>query len=154
MILNEFPDIGWLKSQIAQGFSNRLGWGNLPLDKEGFPSVIIHTRVKECYRPDVKGPFSFFLNIRGTSYCGIDSQKTRIDTDNYYVSNRQQLYTLGVEEDLGDTETFNIHFGDFLSESVLNSTGNSGTPDPRRGYRKTIVACPVLQPAAPPRRPL
>jgi len=121
MILNEFPDIGWLKSQIAQGFSNRLGWGNLPLDKEGFPSVIIHTRVRECYRPDVKGPFSFFLNLRGNSYCGVDGQRTLIDTENYFVSNRQQLYTLGVEEDSGDTETFNIHFGDFLSESVLNS---------------------------------
>jgi AraC family transcriptional regulator len=121
MILNEFPDLGWLKSQIAQGFSNRLGWGNLPLDKEGFPSVIIHTRVKTCFRPDVKGPFSFFLNIKGNSFCSVDRQTTRIDTDNYFVSNRQQLYTLGVEEDTGDTETFNIHFGDFLSESVLNS---------------------------------
>src|ERR1051325_8441541 len=121
MIFHEFPDLAWLKSQIAQGFSNRLGWGNLPLDKEGFPSVIIHTRVKECFRPDVKGPFSFFLNIRGNSFCSVDSQKTRIGEENYFVSNSQQLYTLGVEEEPGVTETFNIHFGDFLSESVFNS---------------------------------
>jgi AraC family transcriptional regulator len=121
MIFHEFPDLSWLKHQIAQGFSNRLGWGNLPLDTEGFPSVIIHTKVRECFRPDIKGPFSFFLNIRGNSLCSVDRQTTRIDEDNYFVSNRSQLYTLQVEESSGSTETFNIHFGEFFSESVLNS---------------------------------
>lgn len=121
MIFHEFPDLGWLKHQIAQGFSNRLGWGNLPLDTEGFPSVIIHTKVRECFRPDIKGPFSFFLNIRGNSLCSVDRQTTRIDEDNYFVSNRSQLYTLQVEEDSTSTETFNIHFGEFFSESVLNA---------------------------------
>jgi AraC family transcriptional regulator len=121
MILHEFPDLTWLKSQIAQGFSNRLGWGNLPLDTEGFPSVIIHTKVRECFRPDIKGPFSFFLNIRGNSFCSVDRQTTRIDEDNYFVSNRSQLYTLRMGGNSGGTETFNIHFGEFFSESVLNS---------------------------------
>jgi AraC family transcriptional regulator len=121
MIFNEFPDITWLKSQIAHGFSNRLGWGNLPLDTEGFPSVIIHTKVRECYRPDIKGPFSFFLNLRGNSLCSVDRQTTRIDEENYFVSNRSQLYTLQVEENSGGAETFNIHFGEFFCESVLNS---------------------------------
>jgi AraC family transcriptional regulator len=121
MILHEFPDLAWLKSQIAHGFSNRLGWGNLPLDTDGFPSVIIQTKVRECFRPDIKGPFSFFLNIRGNSFCTVDRQTTRIDEDNYFVSNRSQLYTLRVDEGGCGTETFNIHFGEFLSESVLNS---------------------------------
>jgi AraC family transcriptional regulator len=121
MIFHEFPDITWLKSQVSQGFSNRLGWGNLPLDTEGFPSVIIQTKVRECFRPDIKGPFSFFLNIRGNSVCSVDRQATRIDEDNYFVSNRSQLYTLQVEEGSGTTETFNIHFGEFFSESVFNS---------------------------------
>jgi len=121
MILHEFPDITWLKSQIAEGFSNRLGWGNLPLEREGFPSVIIHTTVRECYRPDIIGPFSFFLNLRGNSSCSVDRQTTRIDEDNYFVSNDHQPYTLQVGEGSGETETFNIHFGEFLSESVLNS---------------------------------
>jgi AraC family transcriptional regulator len=121
MIFHEFPDIAWLKSQIAQGFSNRLGWGNLRLDTEGFPSVVIHTKVKECFRPDIKGPVSFFMNVRGNSFCSVDGHRTRIDEDNYFVSNRSQLYTLQVEDDSVSTETFNIHFGDFFSESVLNS---------------------------------
>jgi len=121
MIFHEFPDITWLRSQIAQGFSNRLGWGNLRLDTEGFPSVVIHTKVKECFRPDIKGPVSFFLNLRGNSFCSVDRHRTRIDEENYFVSNRSQLYALQVEEDFAGTETFNIHFGDFFSESVFNS---------------------------------
>jgi AraC family transcriptional regulator len=121
MIFQEFPDLTWLKSQIAQGFNNRLGWGNLPLDTEGFPSVIIHTKVSECFRPAIKGPFSFFLNIRGNSLCSVDKQTTRIGEDNYFVINRSQLYTLQVEENVHGTETFNIHFGEFFSESVLNA---------------------------------
>jgi AraC family transcriptional regulator len=121
MIFHEFPEIAWLKSQIAHGFSNRLGWGNLPLDTEGFPSVIIHTKVRECFRPDIKGPFSFFLNIRGNSFCSVNRQTTRVDEENYFVSNRSQSYTLQVEENSGGAETFNIHFGEFFSESVLNS---------------------------------
>lgn len=121
MIFHEFPDITWLKSQIADRFSNRLGWRNLPLDTEGFPSVIIHTKVKECFRPNIKGPISFFLNIQGNSLCSIDRQTTHIDEDNYFVTNRSQLYTLQVEENFGSTETFNIHFGEFFCESVLNS---------------------------------
>ncbi|HEY9262351.1 AraC family transcriptional regulator [Chitinophaga sp.] len=121
MIFHEFPDLTWLKSQIAHGFSNRLGWGNLPLDTEGFPSVIIHTKVRECYRPDIKGPFSFFLNIRGNSLCSVDRQTTHINEENYFVSNRAQSYTLQIEENSGGAETFNIHFGEFFSESVLNS---------------------------------
>jgi AraC family transcriptional regulator len=121
MIFHEFPNLSWLKSQIAQGFSNRLGWGNLPLDTEGFPSVIIHTKVKECYRPDIKGPVSFFLNLRGNSQCSVDRQTTRIDEENYFVTNRSQLYSLRVEESSGGAETFNIHFGEFFCETVLNS---------------------------------
>jgi AraC family transcriptional regulator len=121
VILHEFPDLTWLKSQITQGFSNRLGWGNLPLDTEGFPNVIIQTKVRECFRPDIKGPFSFFLNIRGNSFCSVDRQTTRIDEENYFVSNRSQSYTFQVEENSGGAETFNIHFGEFFSESVLNS---------------------------------
>lgn len=121
MIFHEFPDIAWLKRQIAQGFSDRMGWGNLPLTTDGFPSVIIHTQVQECFRPDIKGPFSFFLNLRGHSLCTVDRQTTRIDEQNYFVSNRSQVYTLQVEERAHGTETFNIHFGDLFSESVLHS---------------------------------
>ena len=132
MILREFPELGWLKGQIARGFSNRMGWCGQPLDTDGFPSVVIHTRVRECYRPEINGPFSFFLNVRGKSLCRVEGRTTRVDEDHYFVSNQSQLYTLQVERGDGTiggggsaegavTELSNIHFGERFSESVLHS---------------------------------
>lgn len=120
MIFHEFPDLHWLKSQIAQGFGNRMGWGNRRLETDGFPSVIIHTVSHECFRPDIKGPFSFFLNIRGNSFCTVDGDTRRIGEGSYFISNRQQPYTLEIEKG-SPTETFNIHFGEHFAESVLHS---------------------------------
>ena len=105
---------------MAQGCSNRLGWGNLMLETDGFPSVIIHTVAHECFRPDIKGPFSFFLNILGNSLCAVDGETRRIGEGSYFVSNRQQPYTLQIENG-AETETFNIHFGEHFAESVLHS---------------------------------
>src|SRR6185437_7309717 len=55
------------------------------------------------------------------SVCSVDRQPTRIDEDNYYVTNHSQPYTLQVAADGAATETFNIHFGEFFSDSVLHS---------------------------------
>ncbi|MDO6429279.1 AraC family transcriptional regulator [Flavitalea sp. BT771] len=120
VILHEFPDLGWLKGQIARGFDDRQGWGNRRLETAGFPSVIIHTISHECYRPDIKGPFSFFLNLRGDSRCTVDGQTSRIGEGSYFISNQAQPYTLQVEKG-AETETFNIHFGEYFAESVLHS---------------------------------
>lgn len=118
MFLHEFPDLTWLKSQATTGFSNRMGWGNRLLETDGFPTVILNTSTNACYRPDIKGPFSFFLNLRGDSKCTVDHQTTHINEEHYFVSNRAQFYTLQIEE---SADTFNIHFGDVFSESVLNA---------------------------------
>ena len=120
MILQEFPDISWLKNQIDQGFSNKRGWGNHCLDTEGFPSVIIHTRSSGCFRPDIKGPISLFLNIQGDSLCTVDGQTRVVGEDTFFISNRGQPYTLQIEEG-SPAETFNIHFGEYFAESVLNA---------------------------------
>ena len=120
MIFHEFPDLVWLKGQISRGFSDRRGWGGHILEKEGFPSVIIHTESKGCYRPDIKGPLSFFVNLRGSSLCTVEGETRRIGEGCYFISNQAQPYTLQIEE--GDeTETFNIHLGDYFSSSTLHS---------------------------------
>jgi AraC family transcriptional regulator len=120
VILHEFPDLAWLKRQIAQGFDDRLGWGSRQLESKGFPSVIIHTVSHACYRPDIKGPLSLFLNLRGSSLCTVEGDTRRIGEGSYFISNRAQPYTLQIEEGR-ETETFNIHFGDGFSSSVLHS---------------------------------
>jgi AraC family transcriptional regulator len=120
VIFHEFPDLVWLKKQIAQGFDNQLGWGDHRLESKGFPSVIIHTIDQTCYRPDIKGPFSIFLNLRGSSLCSVEGDTRCINDNSYFVSNRAQPYTLQIEEG-SNTETFNIHFGDYFSSAVLHS---------------------------------
>ena len=124
MILREFPDLGWLKRQIDQGFRDKKGWGNLRLEREGFPSVVIYTPAKECYRPDVRGPLSLFVNLRGTSRCTVDGETRTIQEDTYFISNRNQSYTFAVGR--GESaDTFNIHFGEYFVESGLNALRSS-----------------------------
>src|SRR5215831_11150794 len=118
MILQEFPDLGWLKSQIAQRFRQRKGYNNVPLDTAGFPSVVIHTKVKEAYRPDIEGPVSIFMNLAGSSYCQVEGRTVSIPEDYYFISNRSQHYSLTIESKQ-PVETFNIHFGEHFSEGVL-----------------------------------
>jgi len=120
MILHEFPDLQWLKSQIKHRFANRIGWGNHRLETEGFPNVIIHATTKKAYRPDVKGPLSLFLNIKGNSLCKVDNHTVKVDEPFYFVSNRFQPYTLEIEREQ-PVETFNIHFGEHFSEGVLHA---------------------------------
>jgi len=108
----------WLKGQISQRFSNRVGWNNQRLETDCFPSVIIHTSAKEIHRPDITGPLSLFLNIRGTSHCKVDDRTVQINDGFFFVSNRLQSYTLEIRTK-SPTETFNIHFGELFSEQVL-----------------------------------
>lgn len=120
MILHQFPDLLWLKSQIARNFSARRGYNNQQLDNEGFPSVIINARVNETWRPNVAGPISLFLNISGTSRCKVDNREVEINEPFYFISNRFQPYTLSIESKKA-VETFNIHIGEKFSEGVLSA---------------------------------
>lgn len=120
MILSEFPDLQWLKQKIDERFQQRRGYRNVPLDTDGFPSVIIHTRVTESYRPDVVGPISLFLNLQGTSRCSVEGRSVHIPPDYFFLSNRFQAYTLEIDS-RQPVETFNIHIGEVFSEGVLSA---------------------------------
>jgi AraC family transcriptional regulator len=120
MILHEFPDLGWLKSQIDQRFQQRRAFNNLPLETAGFPSVIINTLVKHSYRPDILGPISIFCNKAGTSTCTVDNRAVRIDEEYYFISNRFQSYTLEIDSPQ-PVQTFNVHVGEYFSEGVLSA---------------------------------
>ena len=119
MLLNQFPNLDWLKHQINQRFQQRRG-NNLLLDNAGFPSVIINTKVTESYRPDVMGPISLFTNLQGTSYCSADGRKVQVSDNHFFITNRFQSYTLEIES-AQPVETFNIHFGECISEGVLGA---------------------------------
>jgi AraC family transcriptional regulator len=118
MIAQAFPDLAWLKQQISQRFANRRGPGNLALDSEGFPSVIINAKTSQTYRDDVTGPISLFLNLQGESRCKVDGRTVVIKDDAFFISNRFQPYSLEIETNQ-PIETFNIHIGEYFSEDVL-----------------------------------
>ncbi|GAB2961157.1 hypothetical protein GCM10027048_31510 [Hymenobacter coalescens] len=109
MLRTAFPDLTWLKREVAHRFADGRGW----------PSVIIQAQpAGPVHRPDIEGPLSLFMNLRGSSACAVGGRRVRIETDTYFLSNRADHYTLDIEVP-GSTETFNIHFGEQLAETVL-----------------------------------
>lgn len=118
MIAKAFPDLHWLKGQIAKNFSDRRGPGTLRLDTDGFPSVVINAKSRSQYRPDIIGPLSVFMNLRGESRCKVDGRTVLVDNHHYFISNRFQPYTLEIENS-EPIETFNIHIGEYFSEQFF-----------------------------------
>jgi AraC family transcriptional regulator len=106
MIRKDFPDLQWLKRQIASEQFKESGW----------PNVIIHASGKSDYRPDIKGTLSLFMNIKGESRCGVGKELARVDNDYFFLTNQHQNYTLAIENP--QTETFNIHFSEKLLSQV------------------------------------
>jgi AraC family transcriptional regulator len=106
IIRNSFPDLGWLKSRIAS-------WAAQP----GWPNVILHVQAAGCYRPDIEGPLSLFMNLKGQSHCAVEGKNHLIPENCYLITNPRQPYTLAIDGKQ-PVETFNIHFGDRFLEQV------------------------------------
>ncbi|GAA4339027.1 helix-turn-helix transcriptional regulator [Flaviaesturariibacter amylovorans] len=120
MIHHGFPDLHWLKRKIDERFRSRTGWNDIPLEAEGFPSVVIRASSREAWRPDIAGPISLFLNLRGRSRCGVDGRIQEVPEEYFFLSNRFQPYTLEIDS-RQPVETFNIHIGEAFSEGVLSA---------------------------------
>lgn len=124
MLLKEFPDIHWLKKAIQQNFSERRSWDNKPLPNFGWPTAILNVKTNQAERTDIKGPFSLFLNISGTSEVTCDHKTVQLNTDTYLFSNHGQHYDL-VIDNKRSTETFNIHFGEKLYQNTIHALTKS-----------------------------
>lgn len=110
MLIKEFPDINWLKSQIKSNFENRNGLNSLPLNEVGWPTVLLNVKTNHTERKDIKGPFSLFTNFSGSSIIGLGTKQVSIEDNAYVVTNNEQHYDLLIDRP-HQTETFNIHFG-------------------------------------------
>jgi AraC family transcriptional regulator len=117
MIRSDFPDIKWLKSMVSGQIKVTDPSGKLIKPK--WPNCIINATASSVYRPDVQGPISIFMNISGTSYCSTGGPTATISDDFFYVTNKNQEYTLTVEPNQ-PAETLNIHLGEDLSHQVLS----------------------------------
>ena len=127
MVLKEFPDLNWLKSQIDQRFANRQAWGGGTLREQGWPTVILNTTTRQVNRDNIRGPLSLFTNISGTSWVSVDRRQVSINPDFFLLTNPDQHYSLEIDQKTDSTETFNIHFGTHFAEEVMTSL--SHTPE-------------------------
>lgn len=119
MILHEFPNINWLKSQIESRFANQLSWDGRKLPQPNWPNVIINTTAHHIVRDNIKGPLSIFSNFSGESYLTLEGRRIKVDTDCFLISNTDQIYTLEIDQN--QTETFNVHFGENFTEESINT---------------------------------
>lgn len=120
MVLRTFPDIGWLQQQANNGFAAVWEKSAAHTTRRGWPTVILHTRTKKANRPDIKGPFSIFTNIKGMSTLSVENRRVAVDENVYFLSNQGQHYTLEIENHQ-PVETLNIHFGPYFADRVLLS---------------------------------
>lgn len=120
MILNEFPDLDWLKKQAEQGFVDRKSWNGNILPSTGWPNVIINVSAKSALRNNIRGPLSIFTNLSGESWLEADNRRIAIKDDFFFITNHDQYYTLDISQPT-PVETFNIHFGEHFIDQVLSS---------------------------------
>ncbi len=106
-----FPDLATLKAR-ANAPQNRPG--------ESWPSLILNAQTQATYRPDIRGPFSLFMNRRGQSRCSIEGYRIKIPEDTFLISNAGQYYSLEIESETL-VETFNLHLGNALLEQIQAS---------------------------------
>lgn len=108
MYRTEFPKIEHLKARIADHVREGSGW----------PTCILHVRTKTEDRPKVRGPLSIFLNLKGKSHCKAGSHEVVVGTNDFFLTNRGQVYDLNIDGD-EEVETFNIHIEERLTEEVI-----------------------------------
>ncbi len=120
MVLHEFPNLAWLKSQADARFANREGVGGIKLDSKGWPSIVLNAKTRQTVRDNIQGPLSIFTNISGVSHVTVDNRRVTVSAENFFLSNTGQSYTLEVNEKT-PTETFNVHFGESFVEKAAYS---------------------------------
>jgi AraC family transcriptional regulator len=119
MILHEFPDLQWLKSQAEKRFAEKRSYSGEKLEREGWPSVVLNVKTTSTYRDNIRGPLSMFSNFSGESVVEVDGRRFTVREGFFFVSNSDQYYSLGLEGK--ETETANIHFGEYFVENILIS---------------------------------
>jgi len=115
MLLREFPDIHWLKSQIQTRFENQKTWDGRKLEHPGWPTVILNTKAKKVLRENISGPLSIFTTIQGNSLIAAGNKYARVNEDTFFISNPNQEYTLSIPN---EAETFNIHIGEKVGKEI------------------------------------
>ncbi|HEV8515429.1 MAG TPA: AraC family transcriptional regulator [Cyclobacteriaceae bacterium] len=122
MLLHEFPDIHWLKSQIQTRFENQKTWDGRKLEHPGWPTVILNTKAKKVIRENISGPLSIFTTVQGNSSVAAGNKQANVNENTFFVSNPKQEYTLSIPN---EAETFNIHIGEKIGKEIWHDVTHS-----------------------------
>lgn len=98
-----------LKNNAARGVGE---WRN----------VVLNFECREASRLNLESPYSLFINNKGHSYCSVNKQHYRIETDNFLFSQPGDIYGLTVDN-MQKTELCNIH----INKSFFNGVAHSLT---------------------------
>jgi AraC family transcriptional regulator len=120
MILTEFPDLTWLRTQAERRFAEGRSWTGAKLATQGWPNVVLNVSSQNIIRDNIRGPLSLFTNISGESTVEVSKRRILVKEDFFFLSNHDQHYTLEIEKG-SPAETFNIHFGDYFCDQVFSS---------------------------------
>lgn len=123
MILHEFPNLAWLKNQAESSFSNQRDASGRQLPNTGWPNVILNATTGNTHRDNIRGPLSLFTNLSGKSTVEAGNKRVIVNEGFFFVTNHDQYYTLQIEK--VKTETFNIHFGEYFAEQVVDSLSHN-----------------------------
>lgn len=123
MFRREFPDYQQLKERADKAFLHDAAPKEIRQAKDKFdwPLVILNTHTLHCHRPEIKGPFSLFTNISGTSYVSAGTKKVAVPDDCFFLTNRAQHYTLDIDSPAKPVETFNMHLGQDIWENYVQA---------------------------------
>lgn len=120
MIHTRFPDLDWLRTQTKNQFAARRDCMGNRLTNPGWPNVIMNVQTRFTYRDNIKGPLSLFTNIAGDSTVEAGAKRLIVRPGFFMLTNPEQHYTLDINTKTS-AETFNIHFGDYFAEQVVQS---------------------------------
>lgn len=120
MYLNQFPDINWIRKAAKSDFQDGRDYQGNPLPQGGWPTAIINVKSSATERNEIKGPFSLFYNLSGSSLIKLNNTYHRVTDCFYCTSNKGEFFDLHIPE-AEQTTTFNIHFGQQLYDDVLQN---------------------------------
>ena len=120
MRITEFPDINWLRRKAQTNFQDKEGIRGIKLNHVGWPSIVLNTNSWGAERTNIRGTFSLFLNLEGTSIVRSSGRSFKVGTHNFALTELGNDYDLIIPEG-AKTNTFNIHFGEHLFREAVNS---------------------------------
>ena len=110
MLLTQFPDINQIRRLKNEPAKPAEKWNN----------VVLNFKCKQANRTGIESPYSLFLNTQGFSYCNLNGNRYRIETDSFLLAQPGEIYDLTIDNRC-TTEISNIHINYHFFNAVASA---------------------------------